>query len=173
MAGSVGGAGRPVKTEARQDGTGTPSAGLFRVSSAAPSCARPGTSRDISGKSPHLGRHRAALPRRRPLVVRWTFHRKPPRWVPATTGNGATSPVTVHEIPGNARCQSFVCSRDACKKGFFDSVIPALGLSVFCHQGLVVLAGVADRQIGDKAVAVPRAVEGVVTVKSFLQLKAR
>jgi len=44
------------------------------------------------------------------------------------------------------------------KKGFFDSVIPALGLSVFCHQGLVVLAGVADPQIGDKAVAVARAV---------------
>lgn len=59
------------------------------------------------------------------------------------------------------------------KKGFFDSVIPALGLSVFCHQGLVVLAGVADPQICDKAVAVARAIEGVVTVKSFLQLKAR
>src|SRR3990172_10599279 len=44
------------------------------------------------------------------------------------------------------------------KKGFFDSVIPALGLSVFCHQGLVVLAGAADPQIGDKAVAVARAV---------------
>jgi hypothetical protein len=33
---------------------------------------------------------------------------------------------------------------------------------VFCHQGLVVLAGVADRQIGDKAVAVARAVEGAL-----------
>ena len=53
------------------------------------------------------------------------------------------------------------------KKGFFDSVIPALGLSVFCHQGLVVLAGVADRQIGDKAVAVARAVEGVKRVETY------
>ena len=54
------------------------------------------------------------------------------------------------------------------KKGFFDSVIPALGLSVFCHQGLVVLAGViADPQIGDKAVAVARAVEGVKRVETY------
>jgi len=54
------------------------------------------------------------------------------------------------------------------KKGFFDSVRPALALSVFCHQGLVVLAGVmADPQIGDKAVAVARAVEGVKRVETY------
>ncbi len=53
------------------------------------------------------------------------------------------------------------------RKGFFDSVRPALTLSVFCHQGLVVLAGVADPQLGDKAVAVARAVEGVKRVETY------
>ena len=53
------------------------------------------------------------------------------------------------------------------RKGFLDSVRPALALSVFCHQGLVVLAGVADAQLGDKAVAVTRAVEGVKRVETY------
>lgn len=53
------------------------------------------------------------------------------------------------------------------KKGFLDRAPKALGLSVFCHQGLVVLAGVADPQIGDQAVAIARAVEGVKRVETY------
>ena len=44
---------------------------------------------------------------------------------------------------------------------------------MFSHEGLAVLAGVADPHIGDKAVAGAQAGEGVVAVKSFLQLQAR
>lgn len=60
------------------------------------------------------------------------------------------------------------------KKGFLDAVPKALSLSVFCHQGHVVLAGaVPDSRIGEQAVAVARAVEGIVAVKSFLHLKTQ
>ena len=59
------------------------------------------------------------------------------------------------------------------KKGFLDKAPNALALSVFCHQGLVVLAGAADPKLGEQAVAIARTVQGVVAVKSFLQLKAQ
>lgn len=54
------------------------------------------------------------------------------------------------------------------KKGFFDSLTPALALSVFCHQGHVVLAGVMpNAQVGEKAVAIARGVEGVKRVETY------
>ena len=54
------------------------------------------------------------------------------------------------------------------RKGFFDSVSQALSLSVFCHQGHVVLAGVVqDFKLGEQAVAVARAVGGVKGVETY------
>lgn len=53
------------------------------------------------------------------------------------------------------------------KKAFLDRAPKALGLSVFCHQGLVVLAGAADPQLGEQAVAIARAVSGVRRVETF------
>lgn len=53
------------------------------------------------------------------------------------------------------------------KKGFFDKAPNALGLSVFCHQGLVVLAGAADPKLGEQAVAIARTVQGVKRVETY------
>ena len=54
------------------------------------------------------------------------------------------------------------------KTAFLDSVVEALALTVFCHQGLVVLAGaVPDPKVGERAVAVARAVEGVRRVETY------
>jgi osmotically-inducible protein OsmY len=54
------------------------------------------------------------------------------------------------------------------KKGFLDKAPKALNLSVFCHQGLVVLAGVPGPQVGEQAVAIARAVEGVRRVETYI-----
>ncbi len=54
------------------------------------------------------------------------------------------------------------------KKGFFDNAKAALLLTVFCHQGFVVLAGVVeDPRVGDQAVAIARRVEGVRRLETF------
>lgn len=53
------------------------------------------------------------------------------------------------------------------KKAFFDSARDALNLTVFCHQGVVVLAGVADARTGERAVAIARGVEGVRRVETY------
>ncbi len=53
------------------------------------------------------------------------------------------------------------------KKGFLDANASALGLTVFCHQRFVVLAGVVeDPRVGERAVAIARAVEGVRGVET-------
>ncbi|MBI4591123.1 MAG: BON domain-containing protein [Candidatus Rokubacteria bacterium] len=54
------------------------------------------------------------------------------------------------------------------KKRFFDSLPAALALTVFCHQGLVVLAGVVQApKLGERAVETARAVEGVKRVETY------
>ena len=54
------------------------------------------------------------------------------------------------------------------KKGFLDSAKEALGLTVYCHQRLVVLAGVVeDPKVGERGVAIARAVEGVRQVETY------
>lgn len=53
------------------------------------------------------------------------------------------------------------------KKAFFDSAREALNLTVFCHQGVVVLAGVADSRTGERAVALARGIEGVRRVETY------
>lgn len=54
------------------------------------------------------------------------------------------------------------------KKAFLDAAPQALALSVFCHRGRVVLAGVvADPRLGERAVALARAVEGVRSVETY------
>ena len=54
------------------------------------------------------------------------------------------------------------------KKGFLDANAGALGLTVFCHQRLVVLAGVVeDPRMGERAAAIARAVEGVRQVETY------
>ncbi len=48
------------------------------------------------------------------------------------------------------------------KKGFLDANASALGLTVFCHQRLVVLAGVVeDPRVGERAAAIARGGGGV------------
>ena len=56
------------------------------------------------------------------------------------------------------------------KKGLFDAGMKnLLAIDVFCHQGLVVLAGVveAGSNAGQQAVAIARAVEGVRRVETY------
>lgn len=55
------------------------------------------------------------------------------------------------------------------RKAFLDAVPQALSsLSVFCHQGHVVLAGVVtDSRVGERATAAARAVEGVKRVETY------
>lgn len=54
------------------------------------------------------------------------------------------------------------------KKGFLDALPQALSLNVFCHQGHVVLAGVApDPSVRERAAAIARAVEGVKRVETY------
>ena len=53
-------------------------------------------------------------------------------------------------------------------KGYLDASRENLLLTVFCHQGLVVLAGVVeDPKVRERAVAVARGVEGVRRVETF------
>ena len=56
------------------------------------------------------------------------------------------------------------------KKGLFDSGAKnLLAIDVFCHQGLVVLAGAVEpgSNAGQQAVAIARAVEGVRRVETY------
>ncbi len=54
------------------------------------------------------------------------------------------------------------------KKAFLDAMPQALSLSVFCHQGHVVLAGVVtDSRVGERASTAARAVEGVKRVETY------
>lgn len=54
------------------------------------------------------------------------------------------------------------------KQAYLDSNPGALGLTVFCHQGLVVLAGaVEDPKVGERALATARAVDGVRKAETY------
>jgi hyperosmotically inducible protein len=56
------------------------------------------------------------------------------------------------------------------KKGLFDTGAKnLLAIDVFCHQGLVVLAGVVEpgSNVGQQAVAIARGVEGVRRVETY------
>lgn len=56
------------------------------------------------------------------------------------------------------------------KKGLFDTGAKnLLALDVFCHQGLVVLAGVVEpgAKVGDQAVAIATSVEGVKRIETY------
>lgn len=54
------------------------------------------------------------------------------------------------------------------KKAYLDSAKEAIGLTVFCHEGLVVLAGaLEDPRVGERAVSLARGVEGVRAVESY------
>lgn len=58
------------------------------------------------------------------------------------------------------------------RKAFLDSAKEALPLTVFCHQRLVVLAGVVeDPRVGERAVGAARAVEGVRQVETYFVLR--
>ena len=56
------------------------------------------------------------------------------------------------------------------RKGLLDTGVKnLLALDVFCHQGLVVLAGVVEQgsKVGDQAVTLARSVEGVKRVETY------